>query len=372
MVRGRITAGQPLGMRWRREMHSMARILLTKSVNYSSMNMSDPKAKHSKSHSPLSDVVGIELGANLSSGTPAVRLKRRADGVIEIVAAGFLPFDSTPPESADKVPEGVSWMLPKSFGAISAALAITSEEALLRQSSGSEDALADKDRSRYRIVLRPDENDSLSFVAAVPEYMACWAARLLPESRRPTACSIQVSDLARMNAFAVSEAFRQTNGTALLLLVGLKSTALVIFNEYKPLLYRKHSIGSEDVLDAVSRSMNLDRSMAEKILNDTLIDPTSVLEPVLSPLFRQAELSTDYAVRKNGCFIEKFFLCGLTTGAQYWADIFKRKTGGEILPCNPAEDFPRAEGALLHEAFETCSASFIPAIGAAVAVLEDA
>lgn len=336
------------------------------------MNTPEVKAKPRSSRAPLSDVVGIELGSNLKEGTPAVRLKRRADGVIELFSAGFLPFDSTPPESADKVPEGVFWVVPRPFGAHSAALTITSEEALLRQASGAEDALADKDRSIYRTVLRPDESDSLSFVAAVPEYMASWAARLLPEGRKPTACSLQVSDLARMNAFAVSEAFMRTNGTALLLLVGLKSTALVIFNEYKPLLYRKHSIGSEDVLDAVSRSMNLDRETAAKILNDTLIDPTSLLEPVLSPLFRQAELSTDYAVRKNGCFIEKFFLCGLTTGARYWAEIFKRRTGAEITPCNPAADFPRAEGALLPDDFDSCSASFIPAIGAAVAVLEDA
>ena len=301
-----------------------------------------------------------------------MRVKRRADGVIELCAAGFLPLDSTLPESADKVPEGVSWTLPRQFCANSAALTITSEDALLRQSSEGDDALADKDRSAYRVVLRPDESDALSFVAAVPEYMASWAAGLLPEGHRPTACSVQVSDLARMNAFAVSEAFLRTNGTALLLLVGRKSTALVIFNEYKPLLFRKHSIGAEDVLDAVCRSMNLDRETAAKILNDTLIDPTSVLEPVLSPLFRQAELSTDYAVRKNGCFIEKFFLCGLTTGARYWAEIFKKKTGGEIMPCNPAEEFPRVEGALLPDDFGDCSACFIPAIGAAVAVLEDA
>ena len=68
----------------------------------------------------------------------------------------------------------------------------------------------------------------------------------------------------------------------------------------------------------------------------------------------------------------KFFLCGLTAGSHYWADIFKRKTGGEIIPCNPLDNFPTAAGAELPPDFDTCSGRFIPAIGAAVAVLEDA
>ena len=330
------------------------------------------KAKSATSRPPMTEVVGIELGSSSDTTTPIVRVRRRADGVIELVAAELVAFDSTLPVSPDKIPEGVSLILPKHFHVNAAALALSSESAVLRQAAGVDDALSDKDKSLYRTMVFSQEGEALSFVAAIPEYMAAWAAQLLPEGRKPTAYSIQISNLARINAFTVSVEFQKTNGSALLLLVDRRTTALVIFCNFKPLLYREHSIGSEDVIDAVCRDMNLDRPTVENILNDTLIDPTAVLEPVLAPLFRQAELSTDYAIRKNNCFIDKFFLCGLTAGSHYWADIFKRKTGGEIIPCNPLDNFPTAPGAQLPPDFDTCSGRFIPAIGAAVAVLEDA
>ena len=321
---------------------------------------------------PVADMVGIELGSGNRGGTPVVRIRRGAGGAFELAAAAMLPLDSTLPAVGAMASKCGGWVLPKAFQAPSAAFAVTSDDALLRQASGVDEAMADKEKARFRTQLHAEDGDSLPFVAAVPDAVASWAAHLLPEGRRPTAVSIQVADMARLNAFAVSPSFADTNGTALLLIAGASSTALAIFNEFAPVLYRKHSIGSRDVLEAVCRKMNLDEATARDILNDTLIDPTAVIEPVLGPLFRQAEMSADYAVRMKGCFIDRFFLCGLETGVRYWADVFKQRTGAEIVPCNPAQEMARTAGAVLPADFENLAGAFVPAIGAAVAAMEGA
>lgn len=321
----------------------------------------------------ITDVVGIEVGVDLDYGTPLVRMRRSTDGTFEILAAGFLHRATLLPEraSSESVGGGVL-VLPKLFHATAAAFAITSPDVVVRQCGRVDDALEDKEKGSYRAGVFSEAGDGLSLVIGIPEYIGAWAAALLPEGKRPTACSIQVSRLACINAFAVSASFSATNGTALLLLVDKRATAIVVFHEYKMILYREHSIGSDDIGDALCRDMNLDRDTVEKILADNLVDPTSALEPVLGPLFRQVELSTDYALRKNACFIEHFFLFGLTSGAQFWVQIFKSKTGGELVPCNPLEGFRWSDGAERPEGFDEISSCFVPAVGAAVAVLGDA
>ncbi len=319
----------------------------------------------------VTDVVGLEVGADLDAGTPAVRIRIRS-GEPEIAAAGFLPIDSRIPHTLPSESLESRWLLPKSFCAPSAAIVVNSADSILRQAVSVDDALSDRDKDSFRTRTYKSRNGSLSFVAAMPEKIASWAASLLPEGRKPTACSIQISALARLNAFAASETFSKTNGKALVLIVGPESSALVIFDDFEPLLYREHSIGSNNAVEAVSLGMNLDRATSEKILNETLVDPTSMLEPALGPLFRQAELSVDYATRKSGSFIENFYLCGLMTGARYWAQLFREKTGAEIVPFNPVLDYRRSSAAVLPDGFEKVSALFTPAIGAAMAVLEDA
>lgn len=333
------------------------------------------KAKKNKkdARKSMNDVVGIELGAGLGFETPVVRVRRGVDGILEILAARFLHVDTRIPEQASTEDEEfeLGLVLPKLFHANAAAFAITSDEVVVRQCGRVEDALEDKEKGSYRAGVFSEEGSGLSLVVGIPEYIGAWAANLLPEGKRPTACSIQASRVACINAFAVSAAFSATNGTALLLLVDKRATAIVIFHEYKMILYREHSIGSDDIGEALCRDMNLDRDTVEKILADNLVDPTSALEPVLGPLFRQVELSTDYALRKNSCFIERFFLFGLMSGTQFWVKIFKGKTGGDLVPCNPLEGFRQADGAEMPDGFDALSFHFVPALGAAVAVLGD-
>lgn len=346
----------------------MARILL-----YLLYMTKKPTQTKNRPHKALTDVVGVEVGANLPLGTPVVRIRRSSDGAMELTAAGFLSLLAELPDSAEAgATDDGAWVFPKPYQSSSAAIAVGSELAFLRQASSVEDALSEREKKECRAASSVLGKDDLGLVAGIPEHIGAWAATLLPEGRKPTVCSIQVSQLAWINAFAVSEAFASTNGTALLLLVDRRSTAIVVFHQHAVILYREHSVGSDDVTGALGRDMNLDQATVEKILEDNLIDPTSVIEPMLGPLFRQVELSTDYAHRKNQCFVERFFVAGVFYGSRYWAQVFKDKTGGELVSCNPLDGFKIAHGAKIPDNFDRISHYFVSATGAAVAVLEDA
>ena len=84
-----------------------------------------PKARAGRK-GPPSDVVGIEIGAGLAEGAPAVRLHRSPEGVLRIVAAGFVPVVSDI-ESIRAMPAEMRgpWSLPPAFRAPAAALAVT-------------------------------------------------------------------------------------------------------------------------------------------------------------------------------------------------------------------------------------------------------
>ena len=329
--------------------------------------LSKPKARPA-------DVVGIEVGASAAEGAPAVRLRRGADGVPRIAAAGFLPVVGDLP-SILALPEDTPgvWSLPPAFRASAAALAVSAPEALVRQSDSVEDATADFEPGtlRTKAVAGGGAHGDLPFVAFLPEALARRVARLLPEGHKPTAVSLQVSPLARVNAFAASTAFEATDGTALLIQIADRSITIAIFTKGKISLYREHSIGEEDALRAIAGPMNVDEATARELLEGNLVDPAPFLGPLLSPIFRQVELSADYALRRDGCLIDRFFVAGAPATAPHVAALFKEQTGRACEVCDPLAGFPAEPTAALPADFAAASGRFAAALGAAVAVMEE-
>ena len=319
------------------------------------------------------DVVGIEVGAGLAEGAPAVRLRRSPEGFLRIVAAGFVPVVSDI-ESILAMPADMRgpWSLPPAFRAPAAALAVTAPDALVRQSDSVEDATADFDAATLRTKASSDgKKGSLPFVAFMPEELARRVARLLPEGHRPTAVSIQVSPLARVNAFAASPALGAAGGTAVLIQIAANATTIALFARGAVALYRELSVGEEDSLHAVAGPMNVDNATAKELLEGGLVDPAPFLGPLLMPIFRQAELSTDWVLRRNGLVVEKFFVAGPPALAPHWAAIFRDQTGRDAATCEPVSDFPQEEGASLPPDFDKVSGRFAAAIGAAAAALQE-
>ncbi len=331
-----------------------------------------PKAK-SKHKGPPPDVVGIEVGAALSEGAPAVRLRRSPEGFLRITAAGFVPVVSDV-ASILAMPADMRgpWALPPAFHAPAAALAVTSPDALVRQSDSVEDATADFDVSTLRTkASATGRKGSLPFVAFMPEDLAKRVARLLPEGHKPTAVSVQVSPLARVNAFAASPALGAAGGTAVLIQIAANATTIALFAKGSVALYRELSVGEEDSLHAVAGPMNVDNATAKELLEGGLVDPAPFLGPLLMPVFRQAELSTDWVLRRNGLVVEKFFVAGPPALAPHWASIFRDQTGREAAVCDPIADFPQEEGASLPPDFDKVSGLFAAALGAAAAAMEE-
>ena len=328
------------------------------------------KAKHKV---PPADVVGIEVGAGFSEGAPAVRLRRSPEGFLRIVAAGFVPVVSDI-ESILAMPADMRgpWSLPPAFRAPAAALAVTAPDALVRQSDSVEDATADFDASTLRTkASATGKKGSLPFVAFMPEELARRVARLLPEGRKPTAVSIQVSPLARVNAFAASPTLRAAGGTAVLVQIASNTTTIALFAKGAVALYRELSVGEEDSLHAVAGPMNVDNATAKELLEGGLVDPAPFLGPLVMPIFRQAELSTDWVLRRNGLVVEKFFVAGPPALAPHWAAIFRDQTGREATTCEPVSNFPQEEGASLPPDFDKVSGRFAAAIGAAAAAMQE-
>lgn len=331
-----------------------------------------PKKKgHAKG--PPADVVGIEVGAGLSEGAPAVRLRRAPDGALRIAAAGFVPVVSDI-ASILAMPADMRgpWSMPPAFRAPSAALAVTAPDALVRQSDSVEDATADFDASTLRTkASSAARKGALPFVAFMPEELARRIARLLPEGRKPTAVSVQVSPLARVNAFAASPALESADGTAVLIQIGANATTIALFAKGAVSLYRELSVGEADSLHAVAAPMNVDNATAKELLEGGLVDPAPFLGPLVMPIFRQAELSTDYVLRRNGLVVERFFVAGPPALAPHWAKIFHDQTGRDATVCDPIADFPQEEGASLPADFDTVSGRFAAALGAAAAAMQE-
>ena len=327
-------------------------------------------AQQSKVHC---DVVGLELGAGLAEGVPAVRLRKRED-TIELLAAGFLDLPGTLPESPEVVqtPSSLSWSLPRAFQTAHAALTVTSKLAFLRHSTSPGEETLEKKQFSYRQVSRVVAPDQPPFVAGLPDFQAAWAARLLPEGHRPTTCSLQIAAASAISGFLANPAFQATGGNAVTLFVFSEYTALAAFQDFHLLLYREHSVGIANVRTAISTQMLIDVSLADAILEDTLIDPTPVIEPVLRPLFRQVEISSDYLLRRRNCPVTHFFICGLTAGSRYWSTIFAHMMSHPLTPCSPLDGILNvAPPASLPKNLEAAAPLLMAAVGAARAVLED-
>ena len=323
-------------------------------------------------HASITDVVGLEVGASHPDGVPAVRLSKRSDGKTELVAAGFLRLPGQLPGAApadETVPP--LWLLPRPFQARQAALAVTSAQAYMRHAAGPEED-AENRQAAFRTASRLLAADLPPLKAGLPEFQAAWAARLLPEGRRPTACSIQISSAAAINTFLASPALKSFSGTAVVLFVFPNHTSLVAVQDALIVLYREHPIGYGHVRAAISNQMRIEPSLADSVLLDTFIDPVPMIEPVLKALFRQVEISSDYLLRRRNCQTQHFFACGLPSGAKYWSAIFSRMMNQPLALFHPFDGLvkPQRPNQIPPNIVEV-EPFLMTALGAAQAVLED-
>lgn len=336
------------------------------------MNSVPSNAAKAAARKTITDVVGLEIGASHPEGVPAVRVMKRPDGKTELVAAGFLRLPGQLPESAaSDSAVAASWSLPRPFQARHAALAVTSAQAFIRHATGPEDEPENR-QTPFRTVSRALAQDLPPLKAGLPEFQAEWAAQLLPEGRCPTACSLQISSAAAINGFLASPLFSTLSGTAVVLFVFPGHTSLAAFHDSKIVLYREHPIGYGHVRTAIANQMRIETTLADSVLQDTFIDPTPMIEPVLKALFRQVEISSDYLLRRRNCATQNFFVCGLPSGVKYWTSIFGRMMNQPLTLFHPFDGLVKPQKPTQMPAnIAEAEPYLMTALGAARAVLED-
>lgn len=315
-----------------------------------------------------SDIVGLELGNHAICGIPAVRLRRTAAGALELVAAELLDFPTALPTNAQTAQEANTiWRLPRHLRANHVALTFTSPHTFIRQvGESSSSAQLPVDHDGLRQVTYGSKKQDINFVAGMPEYYVPWALRRFPEGRRPTICSLQISQTALLHSFLRTSFFQQSQGNCIAILVHNHYCHLAAFKDGELILLHHHPEGTEHLLTALSEQLHVKHAVVAELLNDNIIDPTHTITPILQPLFRQAEISADYLMQRLHTPVKHFCAYGHICGTQFWQQIFTAITRQKLSLPPPWENII---GAVRAPTLKNAPHTFLNALGAAQATM---
>lgn len=371
-----------------------------------------------------SDVTGVFLDMADSRGCPAVRLQRRK-GAIQIAAAGFVPPpDGKLPTSWDDLHDQTKWSLPSAFQAPQAALAVSSPDMFIRQTTvdalladeQAQDVAAaaaptkkklgvrraanpppaqekEKEKEKKsgapiaapvpfvpashggnRFVTAPLDEAPFILQAGMPEYQVLWLSRLLPEGHRPTACSVQVAPAALLASLLEQPEFEAAGGTAVAVFVTRTSIYFAGYRNGALLLFREcpGALGYEVMRELVKSGLGVTDDLVDSILENALIDPRPALEPLVSPVLQQLQLSLDYLAQRYDVHVDKVFLMGLSVGASYWSSFAEETIGMPFVSPSAFEGFAHlAKGVQLpNDLTPGSSQAYLAALGAARAAME--
>ena len=375
-----------------------------------------------KKRKPM-DIVGIDLFGGDPRGCPAVRLTEKK-GALRIAALGFLPPPAVPlPESWEAASKATSWSLPSPVQAPQAAIAVTSPDMFVAQTTVDavrSDVLAgahaDGEAARPRLAgerkfgirrqerpsaapaapakaakieIRPGEpvsNGGMRFVmqalagstgfvmeAGLPEYQALWLSRLLPEGRRPTASSIQLAPAARTAAPILQPAFLKADGTAMVLFASPSGFDIAGYRRGELVLWRncRGVPGTVQLRERLKTGLGLDDEMVDSALDDNLIDPMPVLEPLLAPVLDELAVSRDYLSGKLDAEPGAVLALGLRAGVSHWRALTRERAHLELTVPAALDGIERIERIHLGEGVKDDAAGshdFTVALGAALAV----
>ena len=356
---------------------------------------------------------------------PAVRLVRRRKAW-NIAATGFVKVpDGELPVRWEDTPHQPSWEMPREFFSPHAAIAVNSPMATFAQSTSDaivQDMMAglaaqdiktaEEDKSQSagkrrfgikrdqsaqpaqkptaapessarkpafpsagtpvsengrRFVVRPMAEDNFHLCASLPEFQTLWLSRLLPEGKRPTSSSIQVSEAALMASILLQPDFIAAEGSALAIFVRQDATYLAGYKKGEPILWRRcPGVGGNLVMrNAVRNTLGLDEELVDSVLNEAIIDPRPALEPFVRPILGQLSLSLDYLTGKHGLKFDHAFLMGVDAGAAIWSTLAEESLHLKLIAPDPFN------GLVIGKGVDASKASrYLVALGAAIAGAE--
>ena len=359
------------------------------------------------------DITGVDMQPIEGKGCPAVRIVEKK-GMLRLLAAGYVAPPSDPvPNSWEEAAKTCTWALPAQFQSPGAALAVSSTDMFVAQttisalksdiSSGSHSSrqepastggrriglrrdakaaaapqasntpadVADPkpgvpvSNGGMRFVMRPLEgSDGFILEAGLPEYQALWYSRLLPEGKRPTAVSIQPRQAALASSPILQKAFSEAGGDVIALfadsghfsIAGYKGGNMVLLRECRA------AGGMRGIAEKLKRGLGLDDEMLSSALDGNLIDPRPVLDPLAAPIIDEISASKDYLSGKLSCDPKAVIVSGVHTGLSHWSAFCEERTR---LKMSRLEVFEGMDG--VPPQGDACD--FLAAAGAALAVL---
>lgn len=321
------------------------------------------------------DITGVELFSGCEEGCPALRLIRKKN-VWHLAAFGHVKApDGEMPERWEDTPKQPHWELPHEFQSPGAAIAVNSTMGFFGQASAdaiiqemihgpvqteAPAAAADPSKKRFgikrapgapakseapapapsspgrvpefpaegvpvsengrRFAVRPSAEEDFHFSASLPEFQALWLGRLLPEGKRPTATSIQLANSALMASVLAQPEFAAAGGSTIALFVRDDVLYIAGYKDGKPLLWRRcpGDCGYKAMRKAVIKTLGIDKSLVDSVLEESIIDPRPALEPFLHPVLEQIELARAYLSGKHAMNLDKVLLLGLQSGSDHW------------------------------------------------------
>ncbi len=327
------------------------------------------------------DVVGIDCASN---GVRLVRMKKGAAGLSLVGAQTVDPVESVlSPAGGPDSDSGRLSSIPVRVRGRYAALAVPGTHGVVKMlrvaeqfDSGDKNQMMAKlgcdESENYRFAVRTimpatGRSEARLLAAALPEWQAQALLDLLPSSGLPAPRSIEVSELAVVNAFM---RFRRIAGDGEadgLIHFDHDVSVFALFNGGVLSQLRAFKFGVTSVLQKVIDTLNVDEQTAEGVLMDGAFDISHLVEEGAREIGNQFLISRDYMERSENCRLKKLYV----SGPPSLVSTFMRSMphSSEVAEWN-AFDGIDTHGDVSEE-IEAAPWRVASAIGACVGVLED-
>ncbi len=322
----------------------------------------------------LRDVVGIDFG---TSATKAVRIKADASGALAVVAADILPSCRLGEEAEASNPMAV----PKSLAAWTAALAFTSDKAVIKLVSEPKDTTYTAESASELLGLPKEhglrigfdrfdgEEEKAVLILGVPSKEIARLTKLLP-SGKPMAISAELAGLAALDCYDRVYGAEADDGCDLVMDFGAGVTTLGLFVKRQPKVIRQFLEGYATVAKAIEREFQTDEATARDIILSGQVDISSALHNSLGGILRQVGIAVDFTERRTGARLHRLFVSGgFARNPGLRAEI-KASLNFEPTLLDPWKNMTVRPGALSQAAADA-GVSFAAATAAALSRLEE-
>ena len=318
------------------------------------------------------DMLGLDVAG---SGLKAVRL-RRTNRVTSVVAVDILPSVAGAPVTDPVQPVQV----PKALRARYVALATSAPGTIVKlltfpaHSEKSTEAHVSElmglgDNVDFRLAyeaLSESRTEVKILAVAMPVQTVHGLCGLFPVGI-PAPCSIEISGLASMTAYARGPGKAHKDDCTAVVDFGMTSTLVAFFQKGTMVLVRKFDVGTSTILKRLQDGLGVDAEVALGILNDGSFDISQIVHQSMESFLQQLIISWDFVERRENVHIARLYACGGGTSLRSWAHEMQGATGQEPVFWNPFEGLATTGPVL--EKWKGQEQRFAAALGVALAMI---